>query len=106
MKELLDWILENTYGYCSFKKFNWGGGSIAYSIAFHTITISRGGQHKYREYYGEIVSDMDLDEACKKALDKLKKGWLDKIGGDIIDGKLGARYEDGELFKGQMYTKK
>ena len=105
MEKLLDWILENSYGYVSITKFRWGGQFMGYSISFHTLTMSRGNQHMYREYYGEIAAEMSLNDAVEKALEKLKNGWLDKIGGDLIDNKRGARYIDGNQFIGQMYVK-
>jgi len=48
--------------------------------------------------YVSLGNNMDLDTACKQALIKLKDGYLNKMGGDIINGKIGARYQDGNEF--------
>ena len=98
MEELLDWIMKNTNGSIVISKFRWGGLYHAYDIAFEAKTYNRKNILLYSKRYCSIACDMDLNTSAKKALDKLKSGYLNNMKGDIIKDKIGARYIDGGEF--------
>jgi hypothetical protein len=98
MEELLNWIMENTYGQIIVSKYKWGGRYTAYSIKFQAVIFTRGMQISDYVKYVSLGNDMDLDTACKQAFIKLNDGYLNKMGGDIINGKIGARFKDGNEF--------
>lgn len=98
MEELLDWVMENTYGQIIVSKYKWGGSYTAYSIKYQASIFNRCTQIISHVGNISLGNDMDLDVACKQALVKLKSGHLDKLGGDVINGKIGCRYVDGNEF--------
>ena len=103
MEELLNWIMDNTYGQIIVSKYRWGGPYTAYSIYFQAVVFTKGMQISSYVKYVSLGNDMELEIACKQALVKLKNGYLNKMGGDIINGKLGARFEDGNDFTELKY---
>ena len=98
MEKLLHWVMENTNGGISVSKFKWGGGYTAFSISFEVTVYKRNHQIEKEYRYCNLANEMFFDDACKKALDKLKSGYLNDMGGDIIFDKIGGRYVDGQPF--------